>query len=264
MIEAGLKPKIEVIELPLSKLPTSFSAVQISDLHIGGLIEKNAVREIVKQTNVLEADVIFLTGDIIDAKISQVSEALQELSNLKAPLGIYFITGNHEYFHNIGELLGTIKSMGIKILENQNILLEKNGEPLINLAGVYDLFGKRIGVLEPNLQEALENRQETLPTILLAHQPKFIFEVKEENQVDLVLSGHTHGGQIFPFRFLVTLDQPYLAGLYQHNAKTQIYVNRGTGFWGPPMRILARAEITYFKFLPAQEKFDESFNAKKV
>ncbi|WP_233704062.1 metallophosphoesterase [Helicobacter mesocricetorum] len=251
IIEGGLKPKVEVIELPLLKLPAPFSAVQISDLHIGGLIEKNAVREIVQQTNTLKPDVIFLTGDIIDAEISRVSEALQELSNLQAPLGIYFVPGNHEYFHNIGELLGAIRSMGIKILENENILLEKNGENLINLAGVYDLFGRRVGVLEPNLEDALKDREESLPTILLAHQPKFILEIEEKNQVDLVLSGHTHGGQIFPFAFLVTLDQPYLAGLYQHNTRTQIYVNRGTGFWGPPMRILARAEITYFKFLTA-------------
>lgn len=249
LVEGRMQPKVEKVTIPLEGLQIPFSAAQVSDLHIGGLIEENVVRRIVEQVNSLGADVIFLTGDIIDTEVSNVPKAMEELSKLKAPLGVFFVTGNHEFFHNIGELLTALKGYGIRVLENENVVLAKEGEKLVNLAGVYDLFGYKAGALEPDLQRALEGREESLPTILLAHQPKFALEVDEAKGVDLILSGHTHGGQIFPFRFLVTLDQPYLAGLYQHNLKTKIYVNRGTGFWGPPMRILARAEITHFEFV---------------
>ena len=248
VIEGRMQPKVENVEIPLPNLQESFSAVQISDLHIGGLIEENVVRGIVKQVNALKPDVIFLTGDIIDTEVSKVQKAMQELSKLQAPLGIFFVTGNHEFFHNIGELLESLKKYGIRVLENENAVLYKNNQALVNVAGVYDLFGRRIGVLEPNLEAALQGRIETLPTILLAHQPKFVLEIKESQKIDIMLSGHTHGGQIFPFRFLVILDQPYLSGLHQHSPNTKIYVNRGTGFWGPPMRILARSEITFFHF----------------
>ncbi len=249
LIEGRLQPKIERVKIPLKNLKNPISAVQISDLHIGGLIEENVVRQIVQQANALKPDFIVLTGDIIDAEVTKVSQAIVELAKLNAPLGVYFIAGNHEYFHSIQPLFETLKLNGIRILENECVQLIKDEQTRLNLAGVYDLFGRRIGVLEPDLEQALKNRVKSQPLILLAHQPKFALEVQENHQVDLILSGHTHGGQIFPFRFLVKLQQPYLAGLYQHSPITQIYVNRGTGFWGPPMRILARAEITYFEFV---------------
>ncbi len=249
LVEGRLAPKIENVKILLRNLKIPMKAVQISDLHIGGLIEENVVRQIVQQTNALNPDFIVLTGDIIDTEVIKVPKAIEELAKLKAPLGVYFVTGNHEYFHSIQSLLENLKSIGIRVLENECVQLSKNQEVMLNLAGVYDLFGRRIGILEPDLEQALEKRVETKPLILLAHQPKFALEVQELHKVDLILSGHTHGGQIFPFRFLVKLDQPYLAGWYQHSPSTQIYVNRGTGFWGPPMRILARAEITCFEFV---------------
>lgn len=249
LVEGRLAPKLERVRIPLKNLKTPLNAVQISDLHIGGLIEENVVREIVQQVNALKPDFIVLTGDIIDTEVARVPKAMAELARLNAPLGVYFVTGNHEYFHDIQPLLENLKSSGIRVLENECVPLMKNNEAILNLAGVYDLFGRRIGVLEPDLEQALKDRIESQPLILLAHQPKFALEVQSSHRVDLILSGHTHGGQIFPFRFLVKLEQPYLAGLYQHSPTTQIYVNRGTGFWGPPMRILARAEITYFEFV---------------
>lgn len=248
LIEGRLQPRIESLRIPLKNFKGRISAVQISDLHIGGLIEENVVCGIVQQTNALNPDFIVLTGDIVDAEISRVSKAIEEISKLQAPLGIYFVLGNHEYFHGIEPLMQALKSLNIVVLENACVQIQK-GESRLNLAGVYDLFGRRIGALEPNLDEALEKRNSNYPLVLLAHQPKFALEVEESHNVDLILSGHTHGGQIFPFRFLVKLEQPYLAGLYQHSKTTQIYVNRGTGFWGPPMRILARAEISHFEFV---------------
>lgn len=254
LIEGRLVPKIERVKIPLKNLKIPLNAVQISDLHIGGLIEENVVRQIVQQVNTLKPDFIVLTGDIIDTEVARVPKAMAELAHFNAPLGVYFVTGNHEYFHDIQPLLENLKSIGIRVLENECVPLMRNNEVVLNLAGVYDLFGRRIGVLEPNLEQALKDRVESQPLILLAHQPKFAFEVQAAHKVDLILSGHTHGGQIFPFRFLVKLEQPYLAGLYQHSPTTQIYVNRGTGFWGPPMRILARAEITYFEFVAGEIK----------
>ena len=248
LIEGRLQPRIESLRIPLKNFKGRISAVQISDLHIGGLIEENVVRGIVQQINALNPDFIVLTGDIVDTEISRVSKAIEEISKLQAPLGIYFVLGNHEYFHGIEPLMKALKTLNIVVLENACVQIQK-GESRLNLAGVYDLFGRRIGALEPNLDKALEKRNPNYPLVLLAHQPKFALEVEESHNVDLILSGHTHGGQIFPFRFLVKLEQPYLAGLYQHSKTTQIYVNRGTGFWGPPMRILARAEISHFEFV---------------
>ncbi|MCI5968000.1 metallophosphoesterase [Helicobacter sp.] len=248
--EAKFGPVVEKVKILLNGFEGKMTAVQISDLHIGGLIEENVVGKIVAEANALKPDFIVLTGDIVDTEISKVPKAIDALAQLEAPLGVYFILGNHEYFHGIAPLLDVLKSKGIIVLENDCVLLEKE-EAKLNLAGVYDLFGRRINALEPNLEEALQKRIPTCPLVLLAHQPKFALEVKEKHNVDLILSGHTHGGQIFPFSFLVKLDQPYLKGLYQHSPKTQIYVNRGTGFWGPPMRILSKAEITYFEFSSA-------------
>ncbi|MDA3967340.1 metallophosphoesterase [Helicobacter sp. WB40] len=247
IFEGALKPEVKEVDISLG-LAKNLKAIQISDLHIGGLIEESVVGGLVDRVNSFGVDIIFLTGDIIDANTSKVKKALDELGSLKATLGVYFVVGNHEYFHDISNLLPILRSFGIKILENENVIISKDGIELLNVCGVYDLFGRRIKTLEPNLNEALKNRNKNLPSLLLAHQPKFALEVDESHNVDLILSGHTHGGQIFPFRFLVTLDQPYLQGLYNHNKKTKIYVNKGTGFWGPPIRILARAEITYFNF----------------
>lgn len=251
LIEGAMKPRIEKISLPLKGLKQDFSAIQISDLHIGGLIDAQKVSLIVDQALLLKPDVIFLTGDIVDTKITEVQDALKELKRLKAPLGVYYVLGNHEYFHGVYEILQSMRDLGFEVLENQGIVLKKGGDSLLNIIGVNDLFGRKLGILEPDLNKALSQRDESLPSILLAHQPKFIFEVLPSSKIDLMLSGHTHGGQIFPFGLFVRLDQPYLAGLYEHTAQMKIYVNRGTGFWGPPMRVLSHAEITHFKFLKA-------------
>ncbi|WP_300950204.1 metallophosphoesterase, partial [Helicobacter rodentium] len=149
LVEGRLQPKIERVKIPLKNLKNSMNAVQISDLHIGGLIEENVVRQIVQQINALKPDFIVLTGDIVDTEITKVSRAIAELAKLNAPLGVYFIAGNHEYFHSIQPLFEGLKSIGIRVLENECVQLVKNQgtneEAIVNLAGVYDLFGRRIG-----------------------------------------------------------------------------------------------------------------------
>jgi len=232
---------LEKVEVLIKNLKKEYKVVQLSDLHIGGLIEKNFIFDVVQKVNTLKPDLIVITGDLIDVDLKYTKEAIKELSNLKSKYGAYFVVGNHEYFHGIEEIMEYINLIGIKVLENENIYIGEENQGF-NLAGVYDLFGYRYGKFQPNIKQALSNIKSS-PTVLLAHQPRYIYEV-EDRSIDLILSGHTHGGQIFPFNYLVSLVQPYVKGLHLHNNTTQIYVNKGTGFWGPPMRLGANAEIT--------------------
>lgn len=236
--------EIEKVEVKLKNLHKPYSIVQLSDVHIGGIIDQVSIKEMVQKTNALNPDLVVITGDLVDIALKYAMPALNELKGLKSTYGTYFIVGNHEYLHEIDEILVAIKSLGIKVLENENVYIGEAGEGF-NLAGVYDHMGYRFEHHQPDLEKALLGCDKNSPTILLAHQPLFIKEVKEG--VDLVLSGHTHGGQLYPFKALVKIVQPYLAGLYQHNENTQIYVNRGTGFWGPPMRLGSSSEITYMR-----------------
>ncbi|MFA6192141.1 MAG: metallophosphoesterase [Sulfurimonas sp.] len=232
--------KLEKVTVKIKNLKKQYKIVQISDLHISGLIDANFIRNLVQRINILNADLVVITGDLVDIDVSNARDTLNELKSLTSRYGTYYIVGNHEYFHGVDKIINSVKSLGIRVLENENIYIGEEGAGF-NLAGVYDIFGYRINSHMPDLQKALLSKKNS-PTILLAHQPKYIEEVKEG--VDLILSGHTHGGQLYPFRFLVMLQQPYIEGLHQHNENLQIYVNKGTGFWGPPMRLGASSEIT--------------------
>jgi predicted MPP superfamily phosphohydrolase len=239
---------VEDVDITLNKLQRPYKIVQLSDIHIGGLIDTQFIADLVKKVNTLEPDIVVITGDLIDIPIHSAIEPLLELKNLQTKYGSYFVIGNHEYFHGVEEIIYTINKLGIKVLENESVYIgEKNKG--INIAGVYDHFGYRVDKLKPDILKALRNTDPDSPTILLAHQPRFIYEVNKG--VDLMLSGHTHGGQLYPFRALVKIVQPYLSGLYQHNETTQVYVNRGTGFWGPPMRLGSPSEITNITLQPA-------------
>ena len=242
--------ELEIVDVKIKDLKTPYSIVQISDVHIGGLIDQKFIRNIVKKVNVLTPDIVVITGDLVDISLKYAKPALEELKNLQTKYGTYFIVGNHEYLHGIDEIIKTVNSMGIKTLENENVYIGEKGKGF-NLAGVYDYMGYRSEHHEPDLELALKKVDKDSPTVLLAHQPVFIEEVGDD--VDLVLSGHTHGGQLYPFRVLVKMVQPYLAGLYQHSKDTQIYVNKGTGFWGPPMRLGASSEITYITIESASD-----------
>ena len=237
--------ELELVDVKINNLALPYTIIQISDIHIGGLINKEFIKKLVDRINILNGDIVVITGDLVDTKLEFAEPALNELKNIKSKYGTYFIVGNHEYFHGVKPIIDYVNSLGIRTLENENVYIgEKNKG--FNLCGVYDIFGFRYGAYEPDINIALQNIENS-PTILLAHQPKYITQIEDTTKIDLALCGHTHGGQIFPFNFLVKLEQPYVKGLHQHNEFTQVYVNKGTGFWGSPMRLGASSEITILK-----------------
>ncbi len=238
---------VEVKRVPvtLRKLPSSMSGlrlVQLSDVHVGLTIGREFVEDVVRKVNALEPDIVAITGDLIDGSVDDLGAAVAPLGDIEASLGTYFVTGNHEYYSGADSWLEFLDGLGIRALRNERVELEKNGES-IHLAGVDDWtahqFGNGHGA---DVRRALHGRDEAKPVILLAHQP-VQFEEAREHGVDLQISGHTHGGQIFPFGVLTRLVQPFLSGLHRRG-DSQIYVSSGTGYWGPPMRIAAPAEIT--------------------
>ncbi len=216
----------------------SYRIVQISDMHIGGLIDQAFVAQSVRVVNALKPDIVAITGDLSDAHISVVEAAVNELGNLKSRIGTYYVPGNHEYFHDIDATLRHLQSLGIHLLGNRALKVED-----FYIAGVYDLFGYRVDHHMPDITAAMHAIPKDAPSLLLAHQPKFIQHL-EGYTPSLILSGHTHGGQIWPFEYAVRLVQPYVKGLHALGDNRHIYVNSGIGFWGPAMRLGSQAEIT--------------------
>ena len=240
------------VKVALRRLPESMRGLtlaQISDLHVGPTIGRDFVADVVARTNALRADAIVLTGDIVDGSVEKLREAIAPLADLQAPLGVFFVTGNHEYYSGADAWLAELARMGIRPLRNERVELRR-GDDAIDLAGVDDYsahgFGGDHG---PDLPRALAGRDATRALVLLAHQPRAFPEAARLG-VGLQLSGHTHGGQIWPWSWLVKLQQPYVAGLHRLG-EAQIYVSCGTGYWGPPMRVGAPPEITQLTLEPA-------------
>ena len=231
------KVNVKVKDFPLEK----FNIVQLTDVHVGRTIKHKFIEELVKTTNALKPDMVVITGDLVDLPISQIEYDLYPLKDLDAPT--YFIVGNHEYFHGVGETVEYIKSLGVIPLLNEHVVIGE-GSKQFNLVGLTDVIGSRTDFLPPNPEAAYLGADQSKACLVLAHQPRMISEM-DNYRCDLMLSGHTHGGQIFPFGLLVMTAQPYLAGLYEHAKNRQIFVSRGTGYWGPPLRFLAPSEISY-------------------
>ncbi|STP12597.1 metallophosphoesterase [Helicobacter mustelae] len=247
----GKKPMVKTLEIPIAKLKEPFSIAQISDLHLNALTKSKDLKDLIWKINALHPDAIMLTGDIIDAPLSKIREKLPLLGDLKARYGIYYVLGNHEYYHDTHAILEAIKNLGIMVLNNSSTIIIKDQKPLLNIIGITDLSGNKMGFFSPDINQAILKRNPNIPSILLSHQPAVISHL-EDKKVDLILSGHTHGGQIFPFNFLVLLKQPYLKGLHHYDSHSLIYINQGTGFWGPPMRLFTRSEITFITLKPQE------------
>jgi len=233
--------QVKRVRVTLTKLPPAlegYRIVQISDVHVGPTIGRDFVQTIVGEINVLKPDLIAITGDLVDGTVAQLKEQVAPLQDLRAKDGIFFVTGNHEYYTgDVDEWLGWLNSIGIRPLRNERVTIRKG----FDLAGTDDLSARGNGHGQ-DIPKALSGRKTDKPVILLAHQPRSFNEALGWG-VDLQLSGHTHGGQIFPFSYIVSLFQPYMAGFYREG-NCQLYVSRGTGYWGPPMRLGSPAEIT--------------------
>ncbi|MCI5165213.1 MAG: metallophosphoesterase [Candidatus Electrothrix sp. GM3_4] len=240
-------PTVNRLPVKMSELPPGFkgfSIVQISDIHIGAMSMRAELVEIVAIVNNLQPDLIAITGDLVDGNADELAGELAPLAELKAQHGVFFVTGNHEYYSGVEKWLPEIKQLGITVLNNTRTEIHRGNDAFI-LAGVTDHQAGRFGKeYAPNFEKALGGIAKTSTVILLAHQPRAVEEAARYG-IDLVLSGHTHGGQIWPFNYLTPLQQPYIKGFYRHN-KTQLYVNQGTGYWGPPMRVGTYKEISEF------------------
>jgi predicted MPP superfamily phosphohydrolase len=236
------------LSIPLENLPralSGFRIAQLSDLHIGPISRERFLESVVEKTNALRPDLVVITGDLVDASVARLAPALAPLSKLSARCGIAFVTGNHEYYNGAGEWVEFLRSRGIRVLLNQRIEVGDAGPggATFDLAGIPDHHGGRFREDHtPDVGLALAGRDPSRGLVLLAHQPRQI-ELARGHDVGLQLSGHTHGGQLWPFGALVSLYQPWIAGLHTADDGTKIYVSRGTGFWGPPMRVGNPAEI---------------------
>ncbi len=235
---------IRTVRVRVSGLPEALRGmriVQLTDVHVGPTIGRDFIRGMVRAVNRLNPDVVAITGDLVDGPVSELGAHVAPLADLRAKHGTFFVTGNHEYYSGVAEWVAELGRLGVRVLDNERVTVGE-GEHVIDLAGVNDWSARRFDVFKPDLAKALHGRDSARPVVLLAHQPKIIKQAAEA-RVDLVLSGHTHGGQIWPWSKLVALDQPYLAGLHREE-HTQIYVSEGTGYWGPPMRVGTAPEIT--------------------
>ncbi|MGI5493336.1 metallophosphoesterase [Microtetraspora malaysiensis] len=238
-------PVIERIPVRLPKLDPRMSGLRlavVSDIHLGPLTGKGHTERIVRMINGLEADVVTIVGDLVDGTVAELGSLAAPLRHLESRYGAYFVTGNHEYYLSQGpqEWIEELNSLGVRSLRNERVEIAHAGA-VLDLAGINDLYGTPSGD-GPDLEKALGGRDAARPVVLLAHQPVQVRQAAGYG-VDLQLSGHTHGGQMAPFNLAVPLQQPVVAGLDTVDG-TQIYVTRGAGYWGPPVRVGAPPEIT--------------------
>ncbi|MCF7824290.1 MAG: metallophosphoesterase [Candidatus Marinimicrobia bacterium] len=253
LFQARVPPSVIKKKIYLKHLPPRLDGlkiVQISDLHVGPTIKANYVQKVVDQANALEADLIFFTGDMVDGSVEYLSTDVEPLRELQAKYGKYFVTGNHEYYAGVEFWEQKVSELGLKNLQNEHEILEINGEA-IAIAGVTDLMAHQVlksHRSDPEL--AVKGIPASITTLMLAHQPGSAIQMEHLN-VDLMLCGHTHGGQYFPFNLAVARVHPFVAGLYRQG-DMQVYVNQGTGYWGPPLRLGIPSEITLIELKSEQ------------
>jgi uncharacterized protein len=245
MAEARGDHEVVNVEIALAKLPRAldgFTIVQLSDLHAGMTIDRGFVERVVDRANRLSPDLIALTGDLVDGRVEELRPSVAPLGRLQARHGVFAVTGNHEYFSGADAWIAELTRLGARYLRNQRVAIG-DGAASFDLAGVDDYSAAGWPGHGEDLPAAVAGRDPARALVLLAHQPRQV-RTAARHGVDLQLSGHTHGGQIWPWHYIVRMQQGgLLAGRYEHQG-TQLYVSRGCGYWGPPVRLLAPLEIT--------------------
>jgi predicted MPP superfamily phosphohydrolase len=239
-------PSVKMVPIPHPGLHPDLHGLriaQISDLHVSELLGESYVRKVVDQLMSLKPDLIAITGDLVDGPRHQLKDAVRPLADLKAPMGVHYVTGNHEYFWGAQGWISDFRQFGFEVLENSHRLIGRAAAKLL-VVGVNDHSAGRFGEGSgPDALKAVEGAPKADFTLFLAHQPQ-AYSMAEEVKSDLMLAGHTHGGQFMPFPGLVKLFHRYFKGLYRHEDKFWVYVNPGSGFWGPPNRLGVPAELT--------------------
>ncbi len=249
--EAMGMPAVKHINVPVKNLPAQFdgfSIAQLTDLHINRPIPITRLEKIVETVNALQPDCIVITGDLSDSRPYQVRVEMDPLRHLKAKHGSFFVSGNHEYYTGIESWLDEVARLELTNLHNEHHVIERQGRRLL-MCGVPDIKAPHMSTHISSPILAQKGSQTDDIKVLLAHQPQNIYEAVTVGY-DLQISGHTHGGQFFPWTYVTDLVQPYIHGLYEVK-NTQLYVSRGTGYWGPPLRIGAPSEIAVLKLVAA-------------
>lgn len=250
-INARRTARVVRVDVPIAGLPEAlqgYSIVQISDVHVGPTIKRRYIEAIVDRVNGLDADAIAVTGDIVDGSVRRLREHTAPLGRLRAKDGAFFVTGNHEYYSGADEWIAEMRKLGMTVLLNQHVVCRR-GDAALMIAGVPDYTAHHFNASHRSdpARAAAGAPRDVSVRVLLAHQPRTAPAASEAG-FDLQISGHTHGGQFFPWNLFVPLQQPFVAGLNKLR-DMWVYTSRGTGYWGPPKRFGAPSEITYIRLV---------------
>jgi hypothetical protein len=253
LVNARRTAMVVRIDVPIERLPAAlhgFTIAQISDVHVGPTIKRGYVQAIVERVNSLQADLVAVTGDLVDGSVHELAPHVAPLGMLSSRHGTFFVTGNHEYYSGADAWVVELRRLGLCVLMNEHVLLQHDGES-VALAGVSDFSAHHFDAVQrSDPQGAIDGvPHTTFLRVLLAHQPRSAVAAARAGY-HLQLSGHTHGGQFLPWNFLVRLQQPFTAGLNRLRS-LWVYTSRGTGYWGPPMRLGAPSEITHLRLVAA-------------
>ncbi|HOX46472.1 MAG TPA: metallophosphoesterase [Myxococcota bacterium] len=239
LFEARCGAELTRLEVPVRGLPAAldgFRIAQISDVHVGVVVGEERLRELVEQVNALQADLVVITGDLVDEDAERFEAVRAPMSALRARLGVLAVTGNHEYFSDAEATVRSASQAGIRFLRHDCLELEG-----LWVCGLDDPAAYRLGTKPPELEEVLGQVPAEAPLVFLYHQPVGL-ERAAAAGADLMLSGHTHRGQLWPLRLISRFIYPRQAGLYEHEG-ARLYVSRGVGTWGPPMRLGSPPEL---------------------